>query len=137
MKSKNTKNMARYLNPKNDFIFKRIFGEHPDLLISFLNALMPFESGRQIEEIEYLSPELVPESPIKKYSIVDVRCMDNFKRQFIIEMQIYWTEAFYKRIVFNAEKAYVRQLDNAEDFKLLQPVYTLAILNQNFDQLIL
>ncbi|MDR0395219.1 MAG: Rpn family recombination-promoting nuclease/putative transposase, partial [Tannerella sp.] len=33
--------MARYLDPKNDLIFKRIFGEHPHLLVSFLNALMP------------------------------------------------------------------------------------------------
>ncbi|MDR0687643.1 MAG: Rpn family recombination-promoting nuclease/putative transposase, partial [Prevotellaceae bacterium] len=33
--------MARYLDPKNDLTFKRIFGEHPDLLKSFLNALMP------------------------------------------------------------------------------------------------
>jgi hypothetical protein len=49
--------MARYLNQKNDVPFKRIFGEHPDLLINFLNALMPFENGRIIESIEYLSPE--------------------------------------------------------------------------------
>jgi hypothetical protein len=28
--------MARYLDPKNDLPFKRIFGEHPDLLKSFL-----------------------------------------------------------------------------------------------------
>ena len=32
--------MALYLDPKNDLTFKRIFGEHPDLLIDFLNALM-------------------------------------------------------------------------------------------------
>ncbi|MDR1406896.1 MAG: Rpn family recombination-promoting nuclease/putative transposase, partial [Tannerella sp.] len=38
--------MAIYLDPKNDFVFKRIFGNHPGLLISFLNALMPFEPGR-------------------------------------------------------------------------------------------
>jgi hypothetical protein len=41
------KRMAHYLDPKNDFIFKRIFGEHPDLLISFLNALMPLEPGKK------------------------------------------------------------------------------------------
>jgi predicted transposase/invertase (TIGR01784 family) len=138
MKNKKTKNvlknktMARYLNPKNDLIFKRIFGEHPHLLISFLNALMPFESGRYIEEVEYLSPEMVPENPGKKYSIVDVRCRDNFGRYFIIEMQMYWTDAFYNRVLFNAGKAYVRQLDAGENFHLLQPVYTLAILNENF-----
>jgi predicted transposase/invertase (TIGR01784 family) len=125
--------MAHYLDPKNDLIFKRIFGEHPDLLTSFLNALMPFEPDRHIVTVEYLSPELVPENPGKKYSIVDVRCIDNYKRQFIIEMQLYWTDAFYNRVVFNAGKAYVRQLDKSEKFELLQPVYTLAILNQNFD----
>jgi hypothetical protein len=44
--------MPHYLDPKNDFIFKRIFGEHPDLLISFLNALMPLEPGKVIESVE-------------------------------------------------------------------------------------
>lgn len=29
----------KYLNPKADLTFKRIFGEHPDLVISLLNAL--------------------------------------------------------------------------------------------------
>jgi predicted transposase/invertase (TIGR01784 family) len=139
MKNKKTTNtlkkrsMARYLDPKSDLIFKRIFGEHPDLLLSFLNALMPFEPDRYIEEVEYLSPEMVPENPTKKLSIVDVRCKDNLGRIFIIEMQMYWSSAFYNRVVFNAGKAYVRQLGRNENFNLLQPVYTLAILNQNFD----
>jgi predicted transposase/invertase (TIGR01784 family) len=133
MKSKKSKTMARYLDPKNDLIFKLIFGEHPDLLISFLNALMPFEPNRHIVSLEYLSPELVPDTPGKKDSIVDVRCKDNYERHFIIEMQIYWYEAFYNRVIFNAGKAYVRQLNRREQYHLLQPVYTLAILDQNFD----
>jgi hypothetical protein len=49
MNSNQTQNMARYLDPKSDLIFKRIFGEHPELLISFFNALMPFEPGRFIQ----------------------------------------------------------------------------------------
>jgi len=126
--------MARYLNPKNDLTFKRIFGEHPALLINFLNAVMPFETGRMIETVEYLPADMTPETPTKKFSIVDVRCRDNYKRQFIIEMQMYWDNAFYNRIVFNAGKAYVRQLDSGEEFHLLQPVYTLALLNENFDR---
>jgi predicted transposase/invertase (TIGR01784 family) len=125
--------MPHYLDPKNDLTFKRVFGEHPDLLISFLNALMPFEQGRYIQEIEYLQAEQVPDNPAKKNSIVDVKCKDNYERQFIVEMQVFWTEAFYNRIVFNAGKAYVRQLDSGKEYHLLQPVYTLSILNQNFD----
>jgi predicted transposase/invertase (TIGR01784 family) len=125
--------MARYLDPKNDLTFRRIFGEHPELLINFLNAVMPLEPDRMIVEVEYLPADLMPDNPTKKYSLVDVRCRDNYKRQFIVEMQMYWDKAFYSRIVFNAGKAYVRQLDRSEDFNLLQPVYTLALLNENFD----
>jgi len=125
--------MARYLDPKNDLTFKRIFGEHPELLITFLNAVMPFEPDRLIEEITYLPAEMIPDNPTRKYSLIDVRCRDNSGRQFIVEMQMYWDGAFTNRLVFNAGKAYVRQLERGEDYHLLQPVYTFAILNENFD----
>jgi predicted transposase/invertase (TIGR01784 family) len=125
--------MARYLDPKNDLTFKRVFGEHPDLLKSFLNALMPFEPDQYIVELEYLQSEQVPDNPGKKNSIVDVKCIDNYKRQFIVEMQMDWDEVFMNRIVFNAGKAYVKQLKRHDAYHLLHPVYTLAILNDNFD----
>ena len=126
--------MARYLDPKNDLPFKRIFGEHPELLKSFLNALMPLEKHQQIESLEYLSSEQVPENPAKKNSIVDVRCKDNLGRQFIVEMQMLWSNIFSDRMVFNASKAYVRQLERHQYYDLLQPVYALAILNEAFDK---
>ncbi|MDR0732591.1 MAG: Rpn family recombination-promoting nuclease/putative transposase, partial [Dysgonamonadaceae bacterium] len=125
--------MTRYLDPKNDLTFKRIFGEHPHLLISFLNALMPLAPDRRIESIQYLSPKQVPENPLGKNSIVDVRCTDNFGRHFIVEMQMYWSEIFKSRIVFNASKAYVRQIDRGKSYHLLQPVYGLGIINDTFD----
>ncbi|MDR0756979.1 MAG: Rpn family recombination-promoting nuclease/putative transposase [Tannerella sp.] len=126
--------MGRYLDPKNDLPFKRIFGEHPELLKSFLNALMPFAENQYIESLEYLPGEQVPDNPAKKNSIVDVRCRDSYGRQFIVEMQMYWSSAFSNRMVFNASKAYVRQLDVSEDYELLQPVYGLGILDEVFDR---
>jgi hypothetical protein len=65
----------RYLDPKNDLTFKKVFGQHPHLLKSFLNALLPLEPDAQIEELEYLPSELVPEIPEVRNSIVDVRCV--------------------------------------------------------------
>jgi predicted transposase/invertase (TIGR01784 family) len=126
--------MPKYLDPKNDLPFKRIFGEHPDLLMSFLNALMPLEENQRIESLEYLAAEQVPNNPLKKNSIVDVRCKDNHGRQFIVEMQMIWSEVFTNRMLFNASKAYVRQLNKKEHYHLLQPVYALAILNEEFDK---
>ena len=32
---------GKYLNPKADLTFKLVFGEHKDLAMSFLNALLP------------------------------------------------------------------------------------------------
>lgn len=120
----------RYLNPKSDLTFKRVFGEHPQLVISFLNAMLPLDHPDEaITEVEYLSPELVPHNPLRKHSIVDVRCKDRRGRQFIVEMQMLWSPEFYRRVLFNASKAYVRQLERGEDYDLLEPVYSLNLLN--------
>jgi len=121
-----------YLDPKNDLTFKKVFGQHPHLLKSFLNAILPLPEGSFIESLEYLPAELAPENPLSKYSIVDVRCKDNRGRQFIVEMQMHWTTGFMQRVLFNASKAYVRQLDKSFKFESLQPVYALSLLNENF-----
>ena len=58
----------RYLDPKAGLTFKRVFGEHPDLVKSLLNALLPLEPGQAVEEIESLPVELVSDNPLRKYS---------------------------------------------------------------------
>ena len=127
--------MAKYLDPKADLTFKRVFGEHPDLVISLLNALLPFTTAKEyITSVQYLNPELVPENPLRKNSIVDVRCMDSRGRQFIVEMQMIWSPEFMQRVMFNSAKAYVRQLDRKEDFHLLEPVYSLNLVNDVFEK---
>lgn len=124
----------RYLNPKADLTFKKVFGEHPDLVKSLLNALLPFETEEEeIQEVEYLPVELVPDTPMKKNSIVDVRCKDRKGRQFIVEMQMLWSPAFMHRVLFNASKAYVRQQNGGEKYELLQPVYSLNLVDDVFE----
>ncbi|WP_288612412.1 Rpn family recombination-promoting nuclease/putative transposase [uncultured Bacteroides sp.] len=123
----------RYLDPKADLTFKRVFGEHPDLVMSLLNALLPLTAGQEITDIEYLPSEMVPENPLRKNSIVDVRCKDKTGRQFIVEMQMIWSPEFKQRVLFNASKAYVRQINAGEQYKLLQPVYSLNLVNEVFE----
>ena len=120
---------GKYLNPKADLTFKLVFGEHPDLVMSLLNALLPLPDDGQITDVEYLTPEMVPENPFKKDSIVDVRCKDQQGRQFIVEMQMYWNPFFMQRVILNASKAVVKQLDKREDYQLIQPVYCLNLVN--------
>ena len=126
--------MARYLDPKADVVFKKIFGQHPHLLKSFLNAVLPLPPETRIESLEYLSSEQTPEIPVFKTTVVDVKCKDQMGRTFIVEMQIQWTDAFKQRLLFGASTAYVRQLKSGENYNLLKPVYGLALLASVFDK---
>ena len=141
-KKGDTKMASKYLNPKADVLFKLVFGEHEDLLMSLLNALLPLDADGQIESLEYLTPQMVPENPAKKggvqrlpsvfggyHSIVDVRCKDRRGRIFIVEMQMHWNEEFRQRVILNASKAVVRQLGKGEDYTLIEPVYSLNLVN--------
>ena len=125
----------RYLDPKIDLAFKRVFGEHKELLKSFLNALLPLADDGQIQSLDYLTPEQVPEIPgLLKNSIVDVKCKDSQGRTFIVEMQMLWSPSFENRMVFGGAQAYVKQLKKSQDYRSLQPVYALALVNDVFDR---
>jgi len=125
---------GKYLNPKADLTFKKIFGEHPNLVISLLNALLPLKEDERIESIEYWPAEKIPRrTQAEKDSIVDVCCRDNKKREFIVEMQMTWTEAFKKRVLLNASKAYVAQSEVGEVYQRLQPVYALNFVNESMN----
>jgi len=124
--------MAHYLDPKNDLTFKRVFGEHKHLCMSLINSMLPLD--KPIVSIEYQTGELLPEIAGLRNSIVDVRCTDSDGRMFIVEMQMYWSESFKSRVLLNASKAYIKQLDKSEDFELLQPVYALNFVNDIFEK---
>ena len=122
--------MGKYLDPKADLTFKKIFGEHKNLVISLLNALLPLKEDECVESIEYWPTEKIPKrTQVEKDSIVDVCCRDNKQREFIVEMQMTWTESFKKRVLLNASKAYVAQSESGEAYQLLQPVYALNFVN--------
>lgn len=45
--------MIKYLSPKNDIVFKKVFGDHPNILKSFLNAILPLSPDAQIRTINF------------------------------------------------------------------------------------
>jgi len=123
---------SKYLDPKNDLTFRKIFGEHPNIMMSFLNSILPLKENQHIVSLSYEDPAMIPELPELKHSIVDVRCTDNFERQFIVEMQMYWTNSFKSRMLFNSGKAYVKQIDKGYKYSELKPVYGLSLIDDIF-----
>lgn len=122
---------GKYLSPKADLTFKLVFGEHKDLAMSLLNALLPLAEDAPIVSLEYESPEMVPERKGRKDTIVDVRCKDARGRSFIVEMQMQWSDHFKKRVVMNAAKAVIKKVGAGEDYNLIQPVFSLNLVDDN------
>jgi len=127
------KKPLRLLDPKCDVVFKKIFGNHPNLVKSFLNGLLRLPGDRVIEKVTYLTPEQAPRIPSLKNTIVDVKCTDQTGAVFIVEMQMSWSASFFKRFLFGASKAFVQQLETGQGYDQLCPVYGLAILNDVFE----
>jgi predicted transposase/invertase (TIGR01784 family) len=67
-----------------------------------------------------------------KISIVDVRCLDSMKQQFIIEMQLVHHAGFNQRALLYAAKAYGQQLRKGMAYNDAQSVYLLSIVNHSF-----
>ena len=123
--------ISKYLDPKNDVAFKRIFGteKHKDILIRFINDILGFTGPSAIKDVTFLSPVQDPDIASKKQSIVDVLCKDENGVQYIIEMQVCYAQGFEKRAQYYAAKAYCRQADRGGLYANLKEVIFIAISN--------
>jgi predicted transposase/invertase (TIGR01784 family) len=118
----------RFINPKTDYAFKKIFGSEQshDILISFLNAIL-YDGNIVIRDLEILNPYLAPKIRGVKETYLDVKAKLDNDTTVIIEMQVLNIEGFEKRILYNAAKAYSTQLGIGQDYTLLDPVIALTI----------
>lgn len=122
--------LSRFLNPKNDLTFKRLFGseKNKDILIHFLNDIFA-RTTNPIEEVEFIKPIIDPEIGELRVSIVDVLCKDLEGNNFIVEMQCDVDTAFIKRAQYYASKVYISQRGKGDTYKDLKSVTFLAILD--------
>ncbi len=118
-----------FADMKNDFVFRRIFATHPDILRGLLNNLLDRHDEHTIEAVEYLPSEQLPVVEGGKLSILDVRCKDRAGTTFVVEMQLLHHPGFVNRVVYNACKAYVGQLKAAERYPQLRDVVAISICN--------
>ena len=66
----------KYLDPKADLTFKKIFGNHPKRLISLLNTLQSLNEDELIQQQQYLPT--TEELEISGFSDAELRAYDKF-----------------------------------------------------------
>ena len=121
----------RFVDPKNDVAFKKIFGDenHKEILISFLNAVLDLKGTQEIAHIEILNPYQTPRLELLKYTLLDLRAIDKRGVTFIVEMQVEEIEGYKKRFQYYAAKAYAGQIERGEEYVKLNQVIFIGILN--------
>jgi predicted transposase/invertase (TIGR01784 family) len=130
-----------FINPKTDYAFKKIFGssDNKGILISFLNAMI-YDGNPTIEDLEIINPNLPQKITGLKDTYLDVKARLADGTLVIIEMQVLNVEFFGKRVLYNAAKTYVSQLQKGQGYGMLQPVIALTLTDfemfANSDRLI-
>jgi predicted transposase/invertase (TIGR01784 family) len=122
----------RFISPKTDFAFKKIFGsiESKNILISFLNSII-YQGQNTICDLEIIDPYNPAFTLGLKDTYLDVKARLDNDSTVIIEMQVINIASFEKRIVYNLAKTYANQLKSGQSYRHLQPVIALTITDFN------
>jgi predicted transposase/invertase (TIGR01784 family) len=118
----------RFIDPKIDFAFKKIFGssDSKDILINFLNAIL-YEAQPLIEDLEIIDSQ--PENPTLgvQETRLDVKATINGDRIALVEIQLINVPSFGNRVLYNAAKSYSQQLTGKDRYERLKTVISLKI----------
>lgn len=119
------------LSPKMDFIFKQIFGneKHPNILISFLNAIL--EPSKEIVSVELKDTNNDKEFENDKFSRIDVRAVTSNNEHINIEIQRKDENDMVERTLYYWSKLYTKQLKNKGKYRELNKTICINILDFN------
>ena len=130
--------MTYLLSPKVDFVFKRIFGneKHPNILISFLNAVMkPIDP---IKSVQIRNSDIEKEHIEDKYSRLDIKAITDNGEHINIEIQVKNEYNMIKRSLYYWSKMFENQIVEGDNYNKLSKTVCINILdfkylkNENF-----
>ena len=119
------------LNPRVDFVFKKIFGseENKDILMSFINSVVSAED--QVVDLTLRNPFSSKSYLQGKLVILDIRAVDVSGRHYNIEMQITDQLHYEKRALYYWSDMYAKQLNEGATYSELKKTIGIHVLNFN------
>ncbi|NEV65307.1 Rpn family recombination-promoting nuclease/putative transposase [Thiorhodococcus minor] len=118
---------AELLDPKNDYVFKRVFGEDPALVVALINDLRP--DLPEIQSVEILNPGVNAEELRGKYIVLDVLARDAVGHAYDIEIQVRRYGAWHQRALYYLARMLASQLDAGEDYAQLRAAVGIHLLD--------
>lgn len=124
----------KYVNPLTDFGFKKLFGTEPnkELLIDFLNQVLP--THHQIKDLTYAQNEQMGGNDTDRKAIFDLYCQGESGERFIVEIQKAKQNYFKDRSIYYASFPIQEQAKKGTWDYALNPIYTVGILDFEFEE---
>ena len=115
------------LDPKNDFVFKKLFAGAPALLAALINAVRSGEPP--IEVVEVANPRIDASDIKGKFIILDILAKDQQGRLYNIEMQVRRFAPWSARSTYYLARVLSEQIVNGQDYAALKPVIGIHLLD--------
>ena len=127
--------IAKLLDPKNDYVFKRIFGHigNEEITKGLLQSIIP----DKIDKIELDSNTITEKDLLDdKVGILDIKAkLNDGNVNCDIEMQVVDQKDIEKRILFYWSKMYIQTLKVGEDYENLKRCIVILITDYDLDKL--
>lgn len=125
--------VQKYVDILTNGGFKALFGDekNKDVVMDILNHLLP--ENRRVVSIDYLPTE--HQGPVvnkNKEFHYDFMCRDVSGAVFIVELQKYYEDNWFKRCVSYASRAYDRQNKRGKNYDV-PPVYLIGLMGIDID----
>jgi predicted transposase/invertase (TIGR01784 family) len=119
------------IDPKVDYVFKRIFGreQNEPVLVHLLNAVLERPPREQVVSVQLMNPFQDKDFEDAKLSILDIKARDQLGRQFNVEMQMLARDVFRHRVLYYWAKLHGGQLEEGMDYDQLQPTVSICFVN--------
>ena len=122
--------MLKYLPPASDVIFKAFFGDrnHSEFVLSFLKSFLECPDDEFVG-VEFVDPLMSKQNQMGKYSYLDLLLKTKSGHKVNVEMQNSDLPGLEKRIAYYLSRLCSIQLNESEDYSLLNRTIVIFILN--------
>lgn len=126
----------QWLKPKNDFVFKLLFGSEDEkskqLLLALLNDVLNIPKEQSLVKVDILNPTFNKESLHDKETVLDIKAKVLGLGYVNIEIQLTNQKNIHKRSLFYTSHLYESQLREKNKYNRLTKVVAINFIDFNY-----
>ena len=121
----------KLLSLKNDYVFRKVFGNNEDIMADFLSAVLDIPED-EFEELKIVDPDLLPEYSGDKLSRLDVKVFTKSGIVIDAEIQLRRESGLRRRLIYYTSKIFTEQMTRGDRYNTIKKAVSIVITGFNF-----